>query len=32
MRTTNSRFENFWLGCATLGMFVSNLLFFWFQL
>ena len=32
MRTTNSRFENFWLGCATLGMFVSNVLFFWFQL
>lgn len=31
MRTTNSRFENFWLGCAALGMFVSNALFFWFQ-
>lgn len=32
MRTTNSRFENFWLGCATLGMFISNLLFLWFEL
>ena len=32
MRTTNSRFENFWLGCAALGMFISNVLFFWFQL
>ncbi|HLW55098.1 MAG TPA: divalent metal cation transporter [Candidatus Angelobacter sp.] len=32
MQTTNSRFENFWLACATLGMFVSNVLFFWFQL
>jgi Mn2+/Fe2+ NRAMP family transporter len=31
MRTTNTRFENFWLGCAALGMFVSNALFFWFQ-
>jgi len=30
MRTTNSRFENFWLGCAVTGMFISNLLFFWF--
>jgi hypothetical protein len=30
MRTTNSRFENFWLGCAALGMLVSNALFFWF--
>ena len=30
MRTTNSRFENFWLGCAALGMLVSNVLFFWF--
>jgi Mn2+/Fe2+ NRAMP family transporter len=32
MQTTNSRFENFWLGCAALGMFISNVLFFWFQL
>jgi Mn2+/Fe2+ NRAMP family transporter len=32
MRTTNTRFENFWLGTAALGMFVSNLLFFWYQL
>jgi Mn2+/Fe2+ NRAMP family transporter len=32
MRTTNSRFENFWLGCAALGMFVSNLLFLWYEL
>jgi Mn2+/Fe2+ NRAMP family transporter len=31
MKTTNSRFENFWLGCAALGMLVSNALFFWFQ-
>ena len=30
MRTTNTRFENFWLGCAALGMLVSNVLFFWF--
>jgi len=30
MRTTNSRFENFWLGCAAAGMLVSNILFFWF--
>jgi Mn2+/Fe2+ NRAMP family transporter len=28
MKTTNSRFENFWLGCAAMGMFVSNILFF----
>jgi len=32
MRTTNSRFENFWLGCAAVGMLVSNFLFFWFGL
>jgi Mn2+/Fe2+ NRAMP family transporter len=32
MRTTNSRFENFWLGCAAAGMLVSNILFFWFEL
>lgn len=32
MRTTNSRFQNFWLGCAALGMFVSNVLFLWFLL
>ena len=31
MRTTNSRFENFWLGCAAAGMLVSNILFFWFE-
>jgi Mn2+/Fe2+ NRAMP family transporter len=31
MRTTNTRFENFWLGTAALGMFISNALFFWFQ-
>jgi Mn2+/Fe2+ NRAMP family transporter len=31
MKTTNSRFENFWLGCAAMGMLVSNALFFWFQ-
>lgn len=30
MRTTNTRFENFWLGCAAAGMLVSNVLFFWF--
>jgi Mn2+/Fe2+ NRAMP family transporter len=30
MRTTNSRFENFWLGCAVTGMLISNVLFFWF--
>jgi Mn2+/Fe2+ NRAMP family transporter len=32
MRTTNSRFENFWLGCAVTGMLISNVLFFWFLL
>lgn len=32
MQTTNTRFENFWLGTAALGMFVSNALFLWFQL
>jgi Mn2+/Fe2+ NRAMP family transporter len=32
MRTTNSRFENFWLGCAAAGMLVSNILFLWFEL
>lgn len=32
MRTTNSRAENFWLGSAALGMFISNALFFWFGL
>lgn len=31
MRTTNTRFENFWLGIAALGMFISTALFFWFQ-
>jgi Mn2+/Fe2+ NRAMP family transporter len=29
MRTLNSDLENFWLGCATGGMVISNLLFFW---
>ncbi len=32
MRTTNTHFENFWLGCAATGMLISNLLFFWFVL
>jgi Mn2+/Fe2+ NRAMP family transporter len=32
MRTTNSHFENFWLGCAATGMLIANVLFFWFQL
>jgi Mn2+/Fe2+ NRAMP family transporter len=32
MRTTNSHFENFWLGCAATGMLISNVLFFWFLL
>lgn len=32
MRTPNSRFQNFWLGCAMTGMFISNALFFWFLL
>ena len=30
MRTTNTHFENFWLGCASMGMLISNVLFFWF--
>lgn len=29
MQTTNTWLQNFWLGCAAGGMFVSNLLFFW---
>ncbi len=29
MRTTNTTIQNFWLGCAAGGMFMSNLLFFW---
>jgi hypothetical protein len=29
MRTTNGRWENFWLGGAVGGMIVANLLFFW---
>lgn len=29
MRTANSTFQNFWLGCAAGGMLMSNLLFFW---
>jgi Mn2+/Fe2+ NRAMP family transporter len=32
MRTTNSHFENFWLGCAATGMLISTLLFFWFAM
>jgi len=32
MRTPNSHFENFWLGCAAMGMLISNALFFWFVL
>ncbi len=32
MRTRNSRFENLWLVVAALAMFVSNVLFFWFEL
>ncbi|HKV91010.1 MAG TPA: divalent metal cation transporter [Candidatus Angelobacter sp.] len=32
MRTTNTHFENFWLGAAAMGMLISNLLFFWFVL
>lgn len=30
MRTTNTRFENFWLVCAAVGMLISNVLFFYF--
>jgi Mn2+/Fe2+ NRAMP family transporter len=29
MQTSNSNLQNFWLGCAAGGMFMSNLLFFW---
>jgi Mn2+/Fe2+ NRAMP family transporter len=29
MRTTNSRFENLWLGAAAVAMLFSNILFFW---
>lgn len=29
MRTTNTYWQNFWLGCATFGMLISNLLLFW---
>lgn len=32
MRTTNSRFENLWIGAAALGMFLSTILFFWTEL
>ena len=32
MKTTNSNFENFWLGCAAGGMLLSDLLFFWTKL
>ncbi len=31
MRTTNSRFENGWLGGAALAMLISNILFFWVE-
>ncbi|HET7873415.1 MAG TPA: divalent metal cation transporter [Terriglobales bacterium] len=29
MSTPNTNLQNFWLGCATGGMVISNLLFFW---
>jgi len=29
MRRLNTRFENYWLAFATMGMFISNVLFFW---
>jgi len=29
MKTTNSRWDNFWLGGAVGGMFAANLVFFW---
>ena len=29
MQTTNSYWQNFWLGAAGAGMVISNLLFFW---
>ncbi len=32
MRTTNTHFENFWLGCAATGMLIANILFFWFEM
>jgi Mn2+/Fe2+ NRAMP family transporter len=32
MHTPNTRFQNFWLGLAALGIFISNVLFFWFGL
>jgi Mn2+/Fe2+ NRAMP family transporter len=32
MRTTNSLFENLWLGAATLAMLIANFLFLWQQL
>ncbi len=32
MRPPNTHFENFWLGCAAMGMLISNLMFFWFVL
>ena len=32
MRTVNTRMENLWLGFAAVGMLISNLLFFWFEL
>jgi len=32
MRTPNTHFENFWLGCAATGMLIANLMFFWFTL
>jgi hypothetical protein len=29
MKTTNSRWDNFWLGGAVGGMLAANLVFFW---
>ena len=29
MRRLNTRFENYWLAFATMGMLISNVLFFW---
>jgi len=29
MRTANTNLQNFWLGCATGGMVISNVLFLW---
>lgn len=32
MRTLNTRSENWWLGFAAMGMFISNVLFFWSEI